>query len=361
MIARLTILLLVVDVELTRDLSSIQAEWDGLAEERSAPPWLWGSWFRIWEESFSAAPISLLFCRRGGRLVGVLPLLAGDHTVRSPTNDESPGFTLLAADEDAARTLSAALFASGRRHYVLFPLTGGRGATALEGAARRAGYLLSSRVVARSPSLSTEADWEGFLRSRGTTPFREERRKKRMLERSGVLGFQVFEGGPGLERMFNQALAIEAAGWKGEAGTSIAGRPDALRFYRELTHWGAERGWLRLKFLRLDGQAIAFDLAFECHGVCYLFKTSYDPALRKLSPGLVLRYRAIQWACDGGTRRYEFLGKDEPFKRKWADAYQDRSLVHAFAARASGRLEYTAYRYLRPMKRWLRREPSGSG
>ena len=34
-------------------------------------------------------------------------------------------------------------------------------------------------------------------------------------------------------------------------------------FYRRVAAWAAERDWLRLAFLRLDGRPLAFDLALE--------------------------------------------------------------------------------------------------
>jgi CelD/BcsL family acetyltransferase involved in cellulose biosynthesis len=349
-------------VERLDAISPIGAEWDALAERESAPPWMRPGWFERWLDAFRPASFEILCCREGDDLLGVLPLTVSGRTLRGASNPESPAFGMLTGSSAAARALGQHVLYRGPSRFEFRYLTAyDPDVAALREAAADSGYLISERTVARSPFTSTIGGWDGFVEARGTAQFREERRKRRMLEKEGDLRFEVDDGGNHLDLLLNQALAIEDSGWKGRAHTAIAERTDVLAFYRSIVHWGAERGWLRFMFLRLDGQGIAFDLTFVEKNVCYLLKTSYEDAMSRWSPGRVLRQAAIRWACDGDVERYEFLGTDDSFKRKWADGYRDRLLMRGFAARPLGHIEHAAYRefgtlrrrYLGPLKRKL--------
>ena len=177
------------------------------------------------------------------------------------------------------------------------------------------------------------------------------------MEERGDLAVSVSDGSEGLDGLLEEGLRIEAAGWKGERGSAILSTPATADFYRAVARWAAERGWLRLCFLRLDGAAVAFDLALETGGVHYLLKTGYDPALARLSPGNLLRREMLARAFDEGLDSYEFLGTNEPWKLDWTGAARPRVLLQFFSPSLAGRTRWAAFAYGRPMaRRLLRRD-----
>ena len=324
-------------------------------------------WVSRWLDAFSPSDHEFICCRGDdGGLRGVFPAIVSGNGLKSASNSESPGAGMLVDGEDPAEAIARDVLDRGLHRLELLYMTRGDPDTVgLQKAGTALGYIMSGRTVARSPYLSTAEGWDAFLVRRGTVPFREERRKHRMLERAGHLSFEVSDGSRDLDLLLNQALAIERSGWKGRAHTAIADDLQVLRFYRSIVRWARERGWLRLIFLRLDGQAIAFDLVLQDQRVVYLLKTSYDEALYRFSPGRVLRLLAIRAACDGEVDRYEFLGTDDEYKRKWADDYRERLLLRAFAGTTFGHLEHSAHEnawrvrhnYLGPLKRKIMTEP----
>jgi CelD/BcsL family acetyltransferase involved in cellulose biosynthesis len=149
--------------------------------------------------------------------------------------------------------------------------------------------------------------------------------------------------------VLEDGVRVEAAGWKGQRGSAIASQSATLCFYRELAHWAADRGVLRLALLRVGGRAIAFDFALEDAGVHALLKTGFDPAYGKWAPGMLLRQEMLRRAFAVGLRRYDFLGADEPWKLEWTSATRERSLVQVFARSMSGRVTWNAYARGRPL------------
>ena len=56
--------------------------------------------------------IDVLLTEADGRLAGVLPVLAGRHTLRSPTNSETPEFAPVVTGPESAERLAAGLLAA---------------------------------------------------------------------------------------------------------------------------------------------------------------------------------------------------------------------------------------------------------
>ena len=158
----------------------------------------------------------------------------------------------------------------------------------------------------------------------------------------------MLDGSDRLDQLLEEGFAVEAAGWKGARASAMVSRPETAEFYRRVAAWAADRGWLRLAFLRLDGQAFAFDFAVEEGDVHYLLKTGFDPAFGRFAPGMILRYEMLARAFSNGLRSYEFLGADEPWKLEWTQTTRPRGLFQAFAPSLRGQLEWAAFAWGRP-------------
>jgi CelD/BcsL family acetyltransferase involved in cellulose biosynthesis len=190
---------------------------------------------------------------------------------------------------------------------------------ALQMAASAAHRPQLSRVLEHCPIVPITGTFPDYLAQRRGHMAREIRRRRRKLAERGQFEFAVVENGANLPELLDEGLAVEASGWKGERGTAVGSSDRTRAFYLELARWLADRGELRLAFLRLDGKAFAFDFGIESLGRHSLLKTGYDPAFRADAPGVLLRASMIERAFDRGLERYDFLGKDDPWKREWTE------------------------------------------
>jgi len=172
--------------------------------------------------------------------------------------------------------------------------------------------------------------------------------RRRKLEQRGEVTFEVSDGRERLDALLDEGFAVEAAGWKGTAGTAIASTAETERFYRGVAKWAAARGWLRLGFLRLGRRALAFDFAVEHAGVHSLLKTGFDPEFSRFGTGVILRYEMIARAFAEGLRCYDFLGDEAEWKLNWTTTVRERLRVQAFAPSIAGRAEWAAFAYGRP-------------
>ena len=337
-------------VERHSEIDLLADEWDDLANRTGATPFVRPGWIAAWWEAFGRGRLEVLAVRRAGRLAGVLPVALRFGTAQSPTNWHSPVFGPLAEDDHARDEVAQALFSQPLRRVSISWLAREDPAWhACRRAAARTGRRMRAVSIGRSPYVSVDgefAEYEARLTSKRRSNLRRLRRR---LEGEGELSVQVADGRAGLEDLLTEGLLVEASSWKGSTGTAITSRPETERFYRRVARWAAASGTLRLAFLRLDGRALAFDLALEDAGVHYLVKTGYEPSYRNYAPGVLLRHEMLARAFADGLRRYEFLGVEAEWKREWTDASHELVRVEAFATSLPGVVDAAVVRIGRPL------------
>jgi CelD/BcsL family acetyltransferase involved in cellulose biosynthesis len=322
-------------VDVHHDFEGIEEDWAALCARVGATPWHSPSWYRAWWESFGRGSLEIVTVRDEGRLTGLVPMERLGKEIRAAANSQSPDFGIVAEDEAAAQMLATALFSGGRR-VNLFPLLSNNPASlALYDAANAAGFSLLDRALGGAPYVTITA-WDSYLSTVDTKMVREIRRRRRRLEEADRLTLEISTEAScsDLEEFFD----LEARGWKGAAGTAITSKPDTEAFYRRLCSVASDHGWL-VAFLRSGPDLIAADLSFEVDRAHYLLKTSFDPDHARYGPGLLLRYLMLERAFDSDLVSYEFLGRDDPWKRNWTTTFRPLTHMRAFPPSARGTWE----------------------
>jgi CelD/BcsL family acetyltransferase involved in cellulose biosynthesis len=322
------------EVTMSPDADALAHEWERLAERVNASPFLRPGWILAWLHAFGAGTPQVVTARRDGELVGVLPMELRRGRMRSPANYHSPLFGPVVADEDARRLLLEGLFGASRPSIELDFLAGDL--HAIDAVARASGRLVVERAVSRSPVVDIAGCFEEYMRGLSRNRRKGLRRGQRALEAQGNVTFEVHRGLAGLDGALEDLFAVEASGWKGERGTAMSSHPHTRRFYSDVARWAADRDWLRLAFLRLDGRAIACDYSLEFDGVWYSLKSGYDESYRSFGPGALLLRDELEYCFERGLSRMELLGDADDFKLSWAARSWDRTQLHAFRRSSAG-------------------------
>jgi CelD/BcsL family acetyltransferase involved in cellulose biosynthesis len=328
----------------------LAAEWELLADRCRATPFLRPAWVDAWWRAFGRGTFEAVAIRRSGRLVALAPLSRRSGALRSTTNFHTPLFGLLAEDAEARRTLVSTLFDSGVRRLTVGFLDGrGRDLAELTAAAERTERRVAVRTLARAPYLDITTTWEAYERSLSRNVRGDVRRCRRRLAETGPVSFDVADGSERLDEMLSEGFRLEAAGWRTTLGTAIVSQPETEQFYRDIAAWAAERGWLRLAFLRVDGRPIAFQYAIEDGQVYYALKGGYDPRYGQFSPGKLILHSTLSRAFGTGLARYEFLGDQAQYKLVWTGASRELVLFHGYARSATGLADWALHVYGRPL------------
>jgi CelD/BcsL family acetyltransferase involved in cellulose biosynthesis len=324
------------ELEPVQHPASLRDEWPALAERGGSVFGTW-EWQSLWWEHFGAGRELRLSTARGsdGQLQSILPFylwrarpLRIVRAVGHGVGDELGPVGEPAAAREALRAWAAA-----ERFDLLV-------CEQLPGAGW-AGEVPGARVVARtgSPVLDVAGQtWEEILAGKSRN-FREQvRRRERSLERAHEPSYRLVTGGGDLGEALDTLFHLHRLRWGG--GTAFA-RTQA--FQRDFAAAAADRGWLRLWLLELDGRAAAAWIGFRFAGdECY-YQAGRDPALESQSLGFVLLAHTIRAAVADGVARYRFLRGDEPYKYRFASADPGLETI-ALAGTAAGRLALAAAR-----------------
>lgn len=184
---------------------------------------------------------------------------------------------------------------------------------ALRDAMRGKGWV-TVRPSLGCPTITLDDNWrqpEGRFNAGRRSDFRRAARRATAL---GHVTYEIIAPDPGeFDALFDEALAVELASWKREAGTAIALDPAKEAFFRAYFRRAADEGTLRMAFMRINNRAAAMQLALESGGRFWLFKIGFDEAFARCSPGTLLMLHTLGYAAREGLKAYELLGGVEPW------------------------------------------------
>ncbi|MET0535984.1 MAG: GNAT family N-acetyltransferase [Steroidobacter sp.] len=257
-----------------------------------------------------------------GEIVGLAPLavtpgggverleIAGATTLFEPC-----GFNY--RDPEALQALCEAVIRSGRPVVLQRIEAEGGLAQAFESAARGRGQLLRFKASG-SPFVPIVSSWDQYFQSLSSRRRQDYRRARRGLERLGKLDVEILSpDAAAVEDGMAEAMRVEAASWKGREGSAMLTNPRLSGFFLPLAACLARQGQLRLCFLRLNGTAIAMQIAAVHGGRWWVLKIGYDERWAEHSPGIQLMWDVLKEAFERRLSSFEMLGSAEPWLSIW--------------------------------------------
>jgi CelD/BcsL family acetyltransferase involved in cellulose biosynthesis len=333
--------------------AAIAERWDRLAEEDPSP-FLLSAWLLAWWGSLAGREgLQIAVLWRDGAVGAGLPLRGGRRRWEAAVDHGYPPFCgRLAADDDACRRLAAEVMARAPAEVMLRSVPAGDPAMeSLVAAAAEAGRW--TLVEPMPPSLVTETTgaFEAY-RARLSPKVRSEvGRLRRKAEREHRLEVAPVAVPDDLKAQIDRALALEAAGWKGRAGTAILCRPEIEAFFRRLTRDLHGTGKLRISELGVDGESAAMALSVLHRERLFTLRVAYDERHRQLGLGFVLLMAMIERCFELGLRAYEFCGTEEEYERRYATGERARRRLRLYQPSLVTGPRYLYRRDLRPILR----------
>ena len=354
-------------------LGGLEEAWRRLAERRGNA-FLTPEWFRCWFEYYGAdaTPFVAGLRAEDDELTGLLPLALsrsghprvcrigganlGDHF--HPLSEPGREPEVAAAVGEALASAPVPWSVLALDHVELE-------GSWLEPLAEATGRRLRARERTSAPlpfiDLSSHGDWDEYLGSRSSNLRQQVRRFRRRAEKEHEVGLR--RTGSVAEVRADMATFLELHDRRFSGESSL--RSDRVRaFHLDFATAAAERGWLRLWFLELDGRAAAAWYGWRVGDRYAFFNSGFDPDFSDARPGLVLQAAVIEAALDEGAAEYDFLLGDERYKFRFAEGSRtvsDVTLAPAFPhpAGLAASAEHLARRLGRRMPAGARRRLSG--
>jgi CelD/BcsL family acetyltransferase involved in cellulose biosynthesis len=293
------------------------------------------------------AHIEIFFIPDRGDLASLLALsrergrfsrwtLIGAHEVCEPHD-------ALCRSPQAARRLAEAIVQDSRAVELDRIPVGSPLIPALREAIRGKGRV-SVRPAIPTPTIVLDERWKDPSSCFNSGRRSDFRRAARRASEYGEVSFEILSPRPAeFDALFDEAVRVELRSWKREAGTAIAVDRAKESCFRHFFRSACEDGNFRIAFLRIDGQAVAMQMALEWQRRYWLFKIGFDEAFERCSPGTLLMLHTIGWAANRELRAYELLGNVEPWIAQfWTREQHDCVCLRAYPFNPSGAAAFAA-------------------
>lgn len=281
------------------------ARWDRLARKAIEPNPFLESWHLLpaLEALDTDEDVRIFVLACGDELVGLMPLAREPRYYGRPIPHLSGwshpnaflGTPLVAAGYEqtfwrelldwAGRQAGRALFL----HLSEIDLEGPVFAGLHQCASRRGRLVAVVHREERALLQSAETPEAYYTASLSSRKRKELRRQLNRLAEQGEVAFERRTDSDGLEEWTQAFLDLEAAGWKGKAGSALALAEPTTRLFRKALHGAARQGRLERLTLRLDGRPIAMLATFLCSPGAFSYKTAFDERFARFSPGVLLQ------------------------------------------------------------------------
>ena len=123
------------------------------------------------------------------------------------------------------------------------------------------------------------------------------KKAKQRLRRLEEIGEVVFENGDDqsdYSELAQQFLDLEKSSWKGKNGTALASQAGSKQFFLDSMERMAQSGKAKFISLKLDGKSIAMIMNIESGSHIFAFKTAFDEAMSKYSPGVLVEIHGLE-------------------------------------------------------------------
>ena len=282
------------------------ARWRALADLSSEPNPFFEPWFLLPSlDAFAprSSEVALLAFYRDGTLAGVMPVGKSRDYYGYPVPHAA---TWLHANAFYGAPLVAlgceegfwtALFEHFDAHpglalFLHLPHLDAAGPlnAALDLVLSRSGRPTATVARHERAMLASDASPEDYLATTLSKKHcKELQRQRRRLSEQGDLRLERRTGTYALDEWIAEFLALEAAGWKGAAGSALACHTATSAFCADTLRGAAHAGRLERLALRLDGKPIAMLTSFVCPPGSFGFKTAFDESFASFSPGMQLQ------------------------------------------------------------------------
>jgi len=314
-------------------------------------PFLEHVWVRTWWECFgSGSTLHILIVRAGDEPIAIVPLILTEVRMRGiPVkrlsffhNEHVPRAGLIVARRNREVYRAIWSYLVSHRSWDLLQFCqlpeGSDTLAEISEAAGRDGFPVGVWRSCESPYVPVRTTWTEYFGSLTAKHRANLRNRFKRLRALGPVEFEAVTSEVGLSDALSEGLDLEAAAWKGAAGTAISCDPNVSKFYTLLGKRAERRGWLRLHFLEAGSRRIAFDYSLCYKNRLYLLKLGYDPAYAQYSPSNLLAQMALEASFERGEVEYDLLGDNLDWKRCWTSHTRPHYWLYVFSDTFKGRL-----------------------
>ena len=189
-----------------------------------------------------------------------------------------------------------------------------------DGFIQEAGKVMEITETTVCPVVDLPGRPEDFLASlSGNNRYNLQRKRKR-LEQAGQVAYERAASIQDIEKSLESFILLHQIRWEHKGTTGNFRSQRFLRFHREIARVFAEKGWVHLDFLRLNGEPIAGIYGYGYNDRYSFYLPGFNPTVvPEASPGMLLLFHRIEEAIRQGYQEFDLLRGVAGYKMAWAN------------------------------------------
>jgi CelD/BcsL family acetyltransferase involved in cellulose biosynthesis len=312
---------------------SLENEWNRLlADSTEDNPFLSHQWLYCWWECYGRGTLHLYTFRDAetGRLAGVLPLFRFRTGGVLPVSilrflgseRVSSDFLDCLAGKDSDQVYRACLAALQRDSHLwdcleLRDMDAGSPFVEFLRRASLKGVRVVRDAGAPCPFLPLPGSWDSLLLRLSKKTRQRIGYYRRALDRQGQVTMELVSNPAELVQALDDKVRLRLDRLDQKRIVPLIAVVDFHRFHSQLMPRFLECGRLKLYFLRMNGERVAYLYLFAGERSIYFYQTGFARAWGNQSVGFVLLSMVIEQSISDGYSSFEFLRGVEPYKYVW--------------------------------------------
>lgn len=204
-------------------------------------------------------------------------------------------------------------------------------------------------------SLNDFKDFDSYLNKTMSKKKRSKMRLKRnSLSRLKDVKWELLDGID--EKTVDEMKELDTVkSSRGLKGISAFSNPEKGPFLKRLSKEKINSENIILFCLRIKGKLAAYQLNFKYRSRLLDYQKSFDREYYRLSLGVQIMYRLIEYAFKEGYNELDFLKGDESYKKDYSEAFRENRRVHFYRRGFKASILYIYHGKLKPLRTKLKK------
>jgi len=348
------------EIVTTEEFHNLKTEWNELLLKSEANSFfLTWEWLYYWWINFSDSKrLKILLLKDKGELKGIAPFYVCLNEIRllgsTDVGSDYLDFIIEKDNGDVVKTIFDYLNAENKPLQINL--------TDLPSQSKSIDYIkkhCNGRYIVKPytscPYIVLPSDFKGYLNSLSTSMRYNIKRKRRKFEKDYKGEFEVVRDRDELNKSIDKLFELNSKRMNTKNIHSPFQNKQSAAFHSSLVQAVFDKGWVRLCFLKAEGDVVACIYIFKYQDKYYYYQAGFDPEWEKVSPGFLLFSYCIENAISEGMKEFDFLQGSEEYKFNWSNNMRTNLQIKIYNKKFMGFFSYVSESVMSSVKSTTKR------
>ena len=178
-------------------------------------------------------------------------------------------------------------------------------------------FKFEERIINLCPYILLPGKFEDYFQGLGSNWRRNMRRWGKKLKKDYKVDFNIHNDLDTLDGAMKTFFNLHQKRWQSQKHSGAFADPKFRDFHHDVAKSFAEKGWLSLCFLTLNGEPVSAVYAFKYANKIFNYLTGFDPQYSEYRVGHLIFMYFIKHSIENGLREFDFMRGGESYKLQW--------------------------------------------